>query len=79
MVHILVSKIVDALPFYRLEKQFRRLGIVLGRASMAAWTIKLANGCRILVDLLIEEARNRPAIQMDETTIQVMGEKEMTK
>ena len=72
--HILTSKFADALPFYRQEKQFKRLGVSLARGTMASWTIKLAQKCKEIVQMLINEALTRPAIQMDETTIQVMNE-----
>ncbi len=75
MSHILTAKIVDSLPFYRQEKQFERLGVSLNRGSMASWTIKLAERCQDIVQALILEAKKRPAIQLDETTVQVMREK----
>ncbi len=76
MAHILTAKFVDALPFYRQEKQFKRLGLDLGRGSMASWTINIAEQCEALVKLLEIEVKKRPALQLDETTIQVMNEKD---
>ena len=35
--YILVAKFVDALPFYRQEKQFLRIGIKISRATMCSW------------------------------------------
>ncbi len=35
LAHILTSKFVDALPFYRQEKQFARIGVELNRASLS--------------------------------------------
>ena len=34
-------KFVDGLPLYRQETQFARLGVTLGRATIAGWMIRL--------------------------------------
>lgn len=34
MAHLVVSKCCDSLPFYRLEKQFKRLGVPMSRSTM---------------------------------------------
>lgn len=74
LAHILVSKFADALPFYRQEKMFARLGVDLPRATMANWTIRAASRMRILMDLLKEEVRSGPLINIDETPVQVLDE-----
>jgi len=75
MTHVLLSKIVDSIPLYRQEMQLERLGVSLSRGSMANWMITLAEKCKPLLNMLIEMAKKRPAINLDETTIQVMNEK----
>jgi hypothetical protein len=42
LAHILTARFADALPFYRQERQFSRLGIELPRATMCNWAIKVA-------------------------------------
>ena len=74
MTYILTSKIADSLPFYRLEKQFERMGFALNRNTMASWTITLAEKCAEIVQILTEMAKKRAAINLDETSIQVMKE-----
>ena len=74
MTYILTSKIADSLPFYRLEKQFERMGFALNRNTMASWTITLAEKCAEIVQILTEMAKKRAAINLDETSIQVMNE-----
>jgi len=74
LAHILVSKFADALPFYRQEKMFARLGVDLPRATMANWTIHAAGRIQILIDLLKDEIRSGPLINIDETPVQVLGE-----
>ena len=74
LAHVLTGKFVDAVPFYRQEKQFIRLGIDLSRTSMSAWTMKGAEVCQPLLNLLQDEILVGPYINMDETTIQVLKE-----
>ena len=72
--HILVGKFCDSIPFYRQEKQFLRLGFVLGRATMCNWAIKVADKCKPMVDLLRHEILSGPLINIDETRTQVLKE-----
>ena len=74
LAHILTAKFADALPFYRQEKQFARLGVEIGRATMCNWAMKVADGCKPLLDLLSREIRSGPLINIDETTVQVLRE-----
>lgn len=74
LAHIAVSKFADGLPLYRQEKIFSRLGIDLSRAVMAKWMVKAALHCKGLIDLLREEIRGGPLINIDETPLQVLKE-----
>jgi len=74
VAHIAVAKFEDALPLYRQEKQFARLGIDLPRATMASWLIKTAGHLLPLVEICNREIRSGPLINIDETTIQVLDE-----
>jgi transposase len=74
LAHVLVGKFCDALPFYRQEKQFARLGVALGRATMCSWAMKAAEACRPVVELLHHEIRSGPLINIDETSVQVLAE-----
>lgn len=73
LAHIVTAKYVDGLPLHRQEKQFARLGIDLGRASMANWMIKLGQGVVPLTNLLDERIRAGPLIHCDETPVQVLN------
>lgn len=57
LAHILVTKFADAVPFYRQEGQFARLGVEINRTSMGSWTIKSAVTCESLLDLIHKEIR----------------------
>ena len=37
VAHILTSKFCDAVPFYRQEKQFARIGVEISRTTMCNW------------------------------------------
>ncbi len=71
---ILVSKFCDALPFYRQEKIFARLGIDIPRANMSNWAIHVAERCRPLMQILRSEILSGPLVNIDETTVQVLKE-----
>lgn len=73
LAHIVTAKFVDGLPLHRQEVQFARLGVTLGRATMAGWMIRLGDELlRPLVNLLADELVTFPVIHCDETRLQVL-------
>ena len=74
LAYTFTSKFADALPFYRQEKLFERIGIDISRSSMCNWAIKVAEQCEPLMELLNKDIRSGPLISIDETTVQVMKE-----
>ena len=74
LAYIFTAKFVDAVPFYRQEKQFERLGVDLNRTSMSNWAIRVAEQCFPLMDQLRNEILSGPLINADETTVQVLDE-----
>lgn len=74
MAYIITNKYADALPLYRQEKIFERIGIEFGRGTMAHDVIHVAGKCDPLLELMEKEIRSGPLIQIDETRIQVMKE-----
>ena len=76
LAFILVAKFCDAIPFYRQEKQFARIGVELSRADFCHWVAEAALKCDPLIEIFIEEIRAGPVVQMDETRVQVMNELE---
>ena len=73
LAHITTAKFVDGLPLYRQEAQFHRLGVPLGRATMAGWMIKLgATHVVPIINLLNEQLLDAPLIHCDETRLQVL-------
>ena len=74
LAYILTAKFCDALPFYRQERQFERIGAEISRANMCNWAMKAAAACEPVLSLLQQEIRSGPLINLDETTIQVLHE-----
>jgi len=74
LAYIVVSKYLDALPLYRQEQMFARLGIELSRATMATWVIRMGELVQPLINLLHEELVALRYLHMDETTLQVLKE-----
>ncbi len=74
VAYIVVGKFCDSLPFYRQEKQFARIGVDVSRQDMANWSVAVFRRLRPLRELLREQIRQGPLVQIDETTVQVMGE-----
>lgn len=76
LAHLFTAKFVDGLPYYRQEKQFSRLGYELSRTNMANWTIQAGEKLEKLIELLRHELLSGPLIHMDETSLQVLKEKD---
>lgn len=74
LAYLAVSKFCDGLPFYRQEKILRRYGIEYGRETMCNQMIRISEACSDLIELLWQEARSGPIMNMDETVLQVLHE-----
>jgi transposase len=74
IAYIIAAKFVDGLPLFRQEKIFARLGVLISRATMANWLIKVAEQCKPLLALLQQGLLSGPLINIDETPIQVLDE-----
>src|SRR3989304_1742936 len=74
LANVMTAKYADALPLYRQEKIFERMGVELSRATMANWVIQVGQRCEPLMDLLKKEILSGPLVNMDETPVQVLNE-----
>ena len=73
LAHIITAKFVDGVPLYRQEPQFDRMGIPLGRGSMAIWAIRLGGTLIVpLINLLNEHLLAESVIHCDESRLQVL-------
>jgi transposase len=76
LAHVATAKYADALPLYRQEDILKRAGIELPRATLANWMMKLGELVVPLVNLLRDAVLEYGIVQMDETTVQVLKEKD---
>ncbi|WP_010263057.1 IS66 family transposase, partial [Treponema primitia] len=72
--YIIIQKYEDHLPYYRQEKQFERIGVHLSRQDMSNWQQQAWEKLHPLAELMKKTVKTGPVMQMDETTVQVMGE-----
>lgn len=82
LAYCAVSKYQDALPLYRQEKIFQRIGADLNRATIAAWMIRTGQLLTPLLNLLQEHILSGKILHMDETHVQVLkgtGKRPQTK
>lgn len=76
IAHTLVQKFADGLPFYRQEQiHKKRHDVTVHRSRMCYWGIKIGGKLERLTELMKQDIRGGPLIQMDETTVQVLKEK----
>lgn len=73
--HIMIQKFCNAMPLYRQEQDFERLGVHLSRQTMANWMIKGANLLKPLYENLQNQLVANKFIHADETTLEVLHEK----
>ena len=71
---IITYKFERHLPYYRQEKLYEQIGASISRQDMSNWQQQAFRKLSPLFDLLKKEVKNGPVIQMDETTVQVIGE-----
>lgn len=74
LAYLVIAKVADGLPLYRLERIFARLGFRLPRATQANWLIRAGQLIQPLINLLHDDLLARDIILADETTFQVLNE-----
>jgi transposase len=71
LAHLLISKFVDHLPFYRQAQQFKRQDIEIAESTISGW---FTSSCRLLeplYDRLVTRVRQSKYLMADETPIPV--------
>ena len=72
---IIVKKYADALPLYRQEQMWKRLGVNLKRNTMANWVVLTAETyLKPFSDAFLAELLRQAVIHADETVLQVNKE-----
>ena len=75
VAHIAAQKFVTAVPLYRQEQEWNRIGINLSRQTMSNWLIKATfDWLEPIYDVLAEILCLRKVLHTDETTLQVLRE-----
>jgi transposase len=71
---IFTQKFEMHLPYYRQEKQFAQIEVIISRQDMANWQQQAYAFLKPLFDLLEVMIKMGPVMRMDETSVQVIGE-----
>jgi len=74
VAHVIVSKLGDHLPLYRLEKIFARQDVDIARSTMCAWMLSAATLVKPLVELMALRVKKSRVIHTDDTRVPVMAE-----
>lgn len=75
VAYIMYQKYVNALPLYRLEKDFSVLGAAISRATLATWVNVCSTEHLIkMYEQMHEELLKREVLMSDETPCQVLKE-----
>lgn len=74
LAYLMVSKFLDGLPLYRLEKITAREGMDLPRSKMARWLIQASEHFQPMINLIEDQFFQYDIGLADETGIQVLKE-----
>lgn len=67
IAHLVVAKCCDSLPFYRLEKQFRRIGVPMARSTMTSLFHRAGELLAPLAKRILELIAGSDVVLADET------------
>ncbi len=71
VAYVVVSKLGDHLPLYRLETIFDRSGIDIARSTMCAWMLAASELVKPLVELMKKRIKQSKVLHTDDTTVKV--------
>ena len=74
LAYIMNQKFTNAMPLYRQEQEFKRMGVNLTRQTMANWMIKGANLLRPIYKEMRKELVSKHFLHADETPLEVLNE-----
>ena len=76
MSYIMNQKYTLALPLYRMEQEFKRLGFEISRQNLSNWIIKGANLLKPIYEQIKLSLLNETLLHADETVLEVLHEPE---
>jgi transposase len=68
IAHLIVAKCSSSMPHYRLEKEYRNIGVPISRSTMCSLFHRGANELRPLYDAARALVRDAPDVHADETS-----------
>jgi transposase len=72
LAHVMVSKYVDHLPLYRLERIFLRQGVDLSRTTLCGWVGDVATALTPIGDELRRQVTATTYLQTDDTPVTIL-------
>jgi transposase len=79
LAYVIMAKYCHHLPLYRQEQIWKRYGVDLDQSTLARWIIKIGEKVSPLIELMRRDILKGDYIQADETTLQVLADKEKSK
>ncbi len=81
LAYVVVSKLGDHLPLYRLEHIFTRQQLHVARSTMCAWMMAAGKLVKPLVELMAVRVKQSRFVHTDDTTVPIQspGEKQCRK
>lgn len=73
LAHLLISKFVDHLPFYRQVQQFKREGVHIAESTISGWFMKTCRLLEPLYECLKTKVQRCNYLHADETPIAVQS------
>jgi transposase len=74
LAHVVVSKYLDHLPLYRLERIFQREHLDLSRATLCGWVADVATVLAPIGDELRRQVTGATYLQTDDTPVTILEE-----
>lgn len=72
LAHVVVSKYVDHVPLYRLERIFLRQGVDLSRTTLCGWVADVATALTPIGDELRRQVTAATYLQTDDTPVTIL-------
>lgn len=73
LAHLIVSKFVDHLPLYRLERILGRFGVALARSTLCDWLARCADLLQPLYERLLATVLRSRVLHSDDTPVLVQA------
>lgn len=74
VAYVMSQKFVEAMPLYRIEKHFERMGIELPRQILSNWMLKGGEMLEVIYNRMHERLLELDILHADETSLQVLHE-----